>query len=57
MREMSLKNKQLILKIERFEERIGTHEKELVLVFETLRKMLQSPPSKRNRIWFITEDD
>lgn len=57
MREMALKNKEMILKIEKLEQRVGTHDKELVLVFETLRKMLQSPPPKRNRIGFIREDD
>lgn len=58
MREIALNNKEMIKKIEKLEEKIGTHDKELGVIFETLRKMLHTPPPpKRNRIGFLREED
>lgn len=58
MREIALNNKEMIKKIKKLEEKIGTHDKELGVIFETLRKMLHTPPPpKRNRIGFLREDD
>lgn len=53
MREMALINKDILIKIEKLEQQIGKHDKELMVVFETLRKMIEKPPAKRNPIGFI----
>ena len=57
MRETALKNKEMIIKIEKLEKRIGVHDKELIVIFETLKKMLNAPPPpKRNRIGFLRDE-
>lgn len=53
MREMALRNKDMLLKIEKLEQRIGVHDKEIQIIVETLRKMISTPPPKRNKIGFI----
>jgi hypothetical protein len=53
MREMVLRNKDMLLKIEKLEQRVGVHDKEIQVIIETLRKMIASPPPKRNKIGFI----
>ncbi len=58
LREIAFRNKEMITKIEKLEQRIGIHDKELIAIFDTLRKMLQTPtPPKRNRIGFIRDDE
>jgi hypothetical protein len=57
MREMVISNKDILLKIEKIEHQIGKHDKELMVVFETLRKMIEKPPAKRNRIGFLRNDE
>ncbi len=56
IREIALQNKDMLLKIEKLEQRIGKHDKELQIVFETFREMMDQPPPKRNRIGFIGDD-
>ena len=53
MREMVLRNKDMLLKIEKLEQRIGVHDTEIQVIIETLRKMIASLPPKRNKIGFI----
>ena len=53
MREMLLQNKEMLLKIEKLEQTIGLHDKKIQVIFETLRKMIDTPPPKRNKIGFI----
>ena len=58
MRELINRNKELLQKIEKIENRIGNHDKDLKVIFETLRKMMEPPPKpKRNKIGFIRDDD
>ena len=57
MREIALRNKDMLLKIEKLEQKMGVHDKEIQVIFDTLRKMLSQPPPKRNRIGFIRGDD
>ncbi|MBU3714018.1 MAG: ORF6N domain-containing protein [Ferruginibacter sp.] len=58
LREIALLNKDMIRKVEKLEQKIGMHDKEISVIFETLKKMLTPPPPpKRNRIGFIREDD
>ena len=53
MREMLLQNKDMLLKIEKLEQTIGLHDKKIQVIFETLRKMIDTPTPKRNKIGFI----
>lgn len=58
LREIALHNEDILRKIENLEQKIGKHDKELGVIFETLRKMLDTPsPPKRNRIGFLRDDD
>lgn len=57
MREIAFRNKEMLLKIEKLEQKIGTHDKELHIIFETLRMMISTPPPKRNRIGFKADDE
>jgi len=53
IRELSLHNKDMLLKIEQIEQKIGMHDKEIAVIFNTLKKMLEPKPiPKRNRIGF-----
>jgi len=59
LREMLLKNKDLLLKLERIETKImsqenlsGKHEKEIQLIFRTLKQLIDPPPAPRKRIGF-----
>ena len=53
IRELALHNKDMLLKIEQIEQKIGMHDKEIVVIFNTLKKMLEPKPvPKRNRIGF-----
>jgi hypothetical protein len=56
IKEIALENKDILLKIERLEKRVGMHDKELQVVFETIKKMISQPPSKRNQIGFNRDD-
>jgi hypothetical protein len=57
IREMSLHNKDMLLKIEQIEQKIGMHDKEINVIFNTLKKMLEPKPiPKRNRIGFRKDD-
>ena len=57
IREMALHNKDMLLKIEQIEQKIGMHDKEIALIFTTLKKMLEPKPiPKRNRIGFRKDE-
>jgi hypothetical protein len=56
LREMTLQNKDILQKVEKLEKRVGMHDKELQVIFETIKKMIDQPPPKRNRIGFIRDE-
>ncbi len=56
LREMTLQNKYILQKVEKLEKRVGMHDKELQVIFETIKKMIDQPPPKRNRIGFIRDE-
>jgi len=57
IRELALLNKDLLLKIEQIEQKLGMHDKEISVIFSTLKKMLElKPPPKRNRIGFRKDE-
>jgi hypothetical protein len=57
IRELALLNKDLLAKMEQIDEKIGMHDKEISVIFSTLKKMLEpEPPQKRNRIGFRKDE-
>ena len=48
IREMALLNKDMLLKIEQIEQKIGMHDKEIAVIFNTLKKMLE-PKQEENK--------
>lgn len=58
MREMAVLNNDMWLKIEKLEQKVGKHDKDLMVIFATLRKMMEPKPNPpRNRIGFIQNED
>jgi hypothetical protein len=58
IREMALLNKDLLLKMEKIEQKLGIHDKELAVIFSTLKKMLEPKPiAKRNQIGFRRDEN
>lgn len=57
MREMSLQNNELLLKLMKLEQTLDSHDVSINLLFETIKKMIETPPPKRNRIGFIQDDE
>ncbi len=59
LREMLLKNKDIVLKLEQLEKKInsqdhiaGKHENEIQIIFRTLKQLIDPPPIPRKRIGF-----
>jgi len=56
MREMALQNNELLLKLEHLEQKVDSHDENIELLFEAIKKMIDTPPAKRNRIGFIQDE-
>ena len=56
MREMTLQNNELLLKLEKLEQKVDTHDESIDLLFEAIKKMIDTPHTKRNRIGFIQDE-
>jgi phage regulator Rha-like protein len=52
MREMSYENKEILTKLDRLESKVTAHDKEIQLIFATLKKLLNPPQVPRIRIGF-----
>ncbi|TAH42260.1 MAG: ORF6N domain-containing protein [Bacteroidetes bacterium] len=59
LREMLLKNKDILIKLEQMEKKInsqeilaGKHDNEIQLIFRTLKQLISPPPMPRKRIGF-----
>lgn len=58
IRETALLNKEMLLKMEKIEKKLGIHDKEIAVIFTTLKKMLEPKSfAKRNRIGFRQDDN
>ena len=57
MREMLLSNKELLLKINQIENKIGNHDESIKKVFECLKKLLRQESEPRNKIGYKTQKD
>ena len=52
MREMVLTNKDILLKLEKLEQKSDKHDQEIQLIFEALKQLLNPPNPPRKRIGF-----
>ncbi len=52
MREMLLTHKELLLKVEQIEQKIGNHDEDIQLIFEYLKQLLNPSQPKREKNWF-----
>jgi len=56
MREMLLKNKDILLKLERLEKDVTTNKQDIANIFEALKQLLTPPAEKRIRIGFKPDE-
>jgi uncharacterized protein YoxC len=56
MREITLHNNELLLKLVKLEQKVDTHDESINLLFEAIKKMIETPPKKRNHIGFIQDE-
>jgi hypothetical protein len=56
MREITLHNNELLLKLVKLEQKVDTHDESINLLFEAIKKMIETPPKQRNRIGFIQDE-
>ena len=57
MRALLLTHKDILLKLEKMEKRLGKHDEQIALVFEYLKKLLTPPTAPRRRIGFRRKDE
>ena len=56
MKEMLLTNKDILLKLEQMEKDVKTNKKDIALIFEALKQLIQKPKEPRRRIGFKPDD-
>ena len=56
MKEMLLTNKDILLKLEQMEKDVKTNKKDIALIFEALKQLLNPPKEQRKRIGFKPDD-
>ena len=56
MREMIHVNQEILLKVEKLEQVVNTHDENIDLLFDAIKKLIESPPRKRNKIGFIQNE-
>ena len=52
MKEMLLTNKDILLKLEQLENKVGQHDENIQMIFEALKQLLNPPQEPRKRIGF-----
>ena len=57
MKEMLLNNKDILLKLEKMEKDVKENKKDIAMIFEALKQLLNPPQSKRRLIGFNRKDD
>ncbi len=56
MKEMLLTNKDILLKLEQLEKDVKTNKKDIAIIFEALKQLLNPPKEPRRRIGFKPDD-
>lgn len=57
MKEMLLNNKDILLKLEKMEKDVKENKKDIAMIFEALKQLLNPPQSKRRPIGFNRKED
>ena len=57
MREMILTNKEILLQLEKIENKLAKHDEDIILIFKYLRELLNPPLPPRHRIGFRRKND
>jgi len=57
MRSLLLTHKDILLKLEKMEKKLGKHDEQIALVFRYLKKLLNPPQPVRTRIGFRRKDE
>jgi hypothetical protein len=57
MRELLLTHKDILLQLEKIENRLTRHDEEIALIFKYLKQLLNPPQPPRNRIGFRREGE
>ena len=57
MREMLLTHKDILLELEKMQQKLTNHDSDIVLIFEHLKQLLNPPPIPRKRIGFRRNDE
>ena len=52
LREMIAQHKLLAQKIDALERKVGKHDKEISLILEVIRQLMEPPEKPKGRIWF-----
>ena len=52
LRQMILNQKDILLKLEEMEGKVGKHEEEIQAIFSALKQLLNTPPEPRDQIGF-----
>jgi len=55
MREILMTNKDILLKLEQLERKVGKHDEDIQLIFRYLKQLLNPPQEPRRKIGFIQE--
>jgi len=54
LREFAITHKELVVRLNELEQRVGGHDEKITLIFEAIRKLMEPPPEKpKPRIGFI----
>ncbi len=56
MKELLLTNKEILLKLEQMEKNVKTNKKDIAIIFEALKQLLQTPKEPRKRIGFRPDE-
>ena len=55
MKELLLMNKDILMKLEKLEKNSDKHDKEIKLIFDTIKKLIAQPKERTQRIGFKKE--
>ncbi len=57
MRELLLTHKDVLLQLEKMENKLATHDQDITIIFDYLKQLLNPPVLPRNKIGFKRKDE
>ena len=57
MRQLFLTHKDILLQLEKIEQKLTNHDDDIALIFEYLKQLLNPPQTPRRKIGFIRNDE